>query len=344
MDGTTDTTDGSGTAAFRLSLLHSVLCAVNLGAIVLDGQRRVVLWNSWMSKHSGRNDAAALGQDLFALYPELRGGRVEAAVHQALHNHFPSLLSQSLNKAPFPLYARGAATKVAQVPPAQEVQHVDGERMQQAIEVTPIAIAGAAHHCLIQINDVSLAVARDKLLRDQAMVLRSQTYTDGLTGIANRRHFDVAMEKEWRRAKRSGAALTLLMIDIDYFKAYNDHYGHQQGDQCLIQVAAALSGMLKRPCDLMARYGGEEFAMILPETDSGQAGPMAEAMRLRVLELAIAHAHSRCAGGHVSVSIGIATQAAQTVYAIADLIGAADRALYGAKRSGRNRVEAEPPA
>src|SRR5471032_1097540 len=324
MSGAPTTSEPADAAAFRLGLLHGVLCAVNLGAVVLDGQRRIVLWNSWMARHSGLGHDSAVGQDLFALYPALRGGRVESAVQQALHNHFPSLLSQSLNKAPFPLYADGKP----------------GPRLQQAIEVTPIAIAGAAHHCLVQITDVSIAVAREKLLRDQAMVLRSQTFSDGLTGIANRRHFDVAMEKEWRRAKRNGTALSLLMIDIDCFKDYNDHYGHQQGDQCLIQVAAALSGMLKRPCDMMARYGGEEFAMILPETDAEQARVMAEAMRVRTLELALPHAHSG-GSGLVSVSIGIATQAADVPVAISDLIGAADRALYCAKRAGRNRVAAE---
>src|SRR5476649_2372959 len=198
-----------------------------------------------------------------------------------------------------------------------------------------------ARACLIQITDVSIAVARDKLLREQAMVLRSQTFSDGLTGIANRRHFDVTIEKEWRRAKRNGTALTLLMIDIDCFKAYNDHYGHQQGDQCLIEVAAALAGMLKRPCDMMARYGGEEFAMILPETDGEQARRVAEAIRLRTLELALPHAHSGISGGLVSVSIGIATQAADVPVSIAELIGAADRALYCAKRGGRNRIAAE---
>src|SRR5471032_2142413 len=118
--------EAAGGAAFRLGLLHGVLCAVNLGAIVLDAQRRIVLWNSWMVRHSGIDHDAALGQDLFALYPALRGGRVESAVQQALHNHFPSLLSQSLNKAPFPLHADAAGATAA------------GPRLQQAVEVTPI--------------------------------------------------------------------------------------------------------------------------------------------------------------------------------------------------------------
>jgi diguanylate cyclase (GGDEF)-like protein len=309
----------------RLPLLESVFAAVNLGAIVLDGQRRIALWNAWMSRHSGLAHEQVLGQDFFAVCPELRGGRVDAAIQYALHNNFPSLLSQTLNKAPFALYARD-------------------ERIQQAVEVTPIAVEGAPRHCLIQVSDVSIAVAREKLLREQTMVLRSQTFSDGLTGIANRRHFDVAMEKEHRRAKRGGTPLSLLMIDIDHFKAYNDHYGHQKGDQCLIQVAAELADMLKRPCDLMARYGGEEFAMILPETDGDQAMLMAEAIRARAQALAIPHERNTDPSRLVTVSIGIATQRGDAPVEIEALIGAADRALYQAKRNGRNLTAAVQPS
>jgi len=307
----------------RLQLLESVLCAVNVGAIVLDSERRIVLWNTWMARHSARSGEEMVGQDFFAVFPELRGQRVDTAIQQALYNNFPSLLSQTLNKAPFPLFAQPG---------------VDCERLQQAVEVSPVTAPDAPRYCLIQINDVSIAVGRERLLREQAMVLRSQTFSDGLTGIANRRHFDVAMEKEHRRAKRGCLPLSLLMIDIDNFKAYNDHYGHQKGDQCLIQVAAALAGILKRPADLMARYGGEEFAIILPDTDVEQASLMAEALRLRASELAIPHERSSSDLRQVTVSIGIATQQHDRPVDISTLIGAADRALYQAKRGGRNRI------
>ncbi|MET0268775.1 MAG: diguanylate cyclase [Duganella sp.] len=314
-----------------LSLLHSVVNTVSLGAVVLDHERRVILWNDWMARHSGLTQTQAVGASLFALFPELQGARVDMAITQALHNNFPSLLSHSLNKAPFSLYAH-----------AGHAGEHDGPRLQQAVEITPIEVAGAARHCLIQISDVSIAVGREKLLREQTMVLRSQTFSDGLTGIANRRHFDVAIEREHRRARRIGAPLSLLMIDIDHFKAYNDHYGHQKGDQCLIQVAAALADMLKRATDLMARYGGEEFAMILPDTDVRQAAQMAEAVRARASALAIAHAHGG-ATGVVTVSIGVSTLQADAPAAIETLIGAADSALYRAKRQGRNRVEVQLP-
>ncbi len=307
----------------RLGLLESVLRAMHIGAIVLDDACRVAVWNCWMDRHAGVHAEAVLGQDFFALFPDLKGKRIEGAVRQALRDNFPSVLSQTLHKAPFQLYT-SAATRAS------------GELMQQAVAVTPLDVPGAGRLCLIQITDVSVAVTRERLLRDQALELRSQTFSDGLTGIANRRHFDVAMEKEVRRAKRYGTPLSLLMIDIDDFKAYNDHYGHQQGDACLIEVAGALARMLKRPLDLIARYGGEEFAVILPEMDGEHSLRMADAMRQTIADLNIPHAQSTH-DDHVTVSVGLATHTGD-LGDIALLVGAADRALYSAKRAGRNRV------
>ncbi|WP_338765665.1 diguanylate cyclase [Massilia sp. METH4] len=315
----------------RLPLLESVLEAVDAGVIVVDAARRIVLWNKWMSRHSGCPADKALGTDLFALMPELRGGRVEAAVTQALTNKFSSLLSPTLNRSPFPLYPSGAAG-------------ARGERIQQAIAVTPLAFAAEQPHCLIQLNDVSMAASREKLLREQTELLRMQTFSDGLTGIANRRAFDAAIDREMRRAKRNGTTLSLLMIDIDYFKPYNDHYGHQQGDQCLIQVSSALQALLQRSVDMLARYGGEEFAVILPDNDARQALHMAETLHARVLELAIAHEYAAGPLKQVTVSIGVATLLPGQTALPAALIGAADGALYAAKRQGRNRIVAAQDA
>lgn len=311
-------------AALGQGMLESVLGAINLGTIVLDHARRVVVWNRWMSQYSDLPAERVVGQDFFALFPDLNGKRIDSAVRQALRDNFPSVLSQTLHKAPFELFVNPAARAA-------------GERMQQAVAVTPLEVPGMARHCLIQISDVSVAVHRERLLRDQALELRSQTFSDGLTGIANRRHFDVAMEKEMRRAKRSGTPLSLLMIDIDSFKPYNDHYGHQQGDDTLIKVAHALAAMLQRPADLIARYGGEEFAVILPEMTVEHSQALAEKMRERIAGLGIPHAKSELTG-YVTVSIGLATHALEHPSDIAVLLGEADRALYMAKGAGRNRV------
>ena len=308
----------------RLGMLESVLSKLNMGTVVLDHERRIVVWNCWMEHFSGLKAAQVIGQDLFALFPDLLGKRMESAVRQALGDNFPSVLSQTLHKAPFALYASAAARAA-------------DERLQQAVAVTPLDASSAQRQCLIQITDVSVAVNRERLLRHQALELRSQTFSDGLTGIANRRHFDVAMEKEIRRAKRAGSPLSLLMIDIDSFKAYNDHYGHQQGDDTLIRVATCLAQMLQRPLDLIARYGGEEFAVILPEMDAEQSLKMAEAMRKAVVAMNIPHEKAGHAN-HVTISIGLATHTVDDAGDIPYLLGASDRALYMAKNAGRNRV------
>jgi diguanylate cyclase (GGDEF)-like protein len=310
----------------RLGMLESVLGALSTGAVVLDHDRRVVLWNDWMKRYSGQGAADVLGNDFLDVFPDLKGKRIESAVQQALHDNFPAVLSQTLHKAPFALFASAASRQL-------------GERMQQTVAVTPLEVDGEARHCLIQITDVSVAVGRERLLREQALELRSQTFSDGLTGIANRRQFDVTMEKEIRRAKRAGTPLSLMMIDIDSFKPYNDHYGHQMGDDALVKVASALARMLQRPADLIARYGGEEFAVVLPEMDALQSRKMAEAMRLRVASLDIPHEKAGNTD-RVTVSIGLATLSAGVQSNIADLLGAADRALYAAKHAGRNCVVA----
>ncbi len=159
---------------------------------------------------------------------------------------------------------------------------------------------------------------------------------DGLTGIANRRIFDEFTQKEWGRAARDNSQISLVMIDIDHFKNYNDNYGHQGGDDCLRQVAQKLASTVNRPSDLVARYGGEEFAVVMPGTDLEGAKSIAEALCEGVSSLGLAHAHSSTAD-HVTISLGVASMSPGADGKPEDLVAKADGALYIAKESGRNR-------
>ena len=194
------------------------------------------------------------------------------------------------------------------------------------------------------------AQLRVKRLADE---LRRIAATDGLTGVANRRRFDEALEQEWGSARRAGDALALLMIDVDHFKAFNDLYGHPAGDACLRSLAQAMLGACLRPPDFVARYGGEEFAVLLPKTSQVGAEHVARAILDAVDALAIAHEGSTTAA-HVTVSVGIASCDADSTswlpvlvdraaarYIAKDLVQAADKALYAAKNAGRDRASAQ---
>lgn len=162
--------------------------------------------------------------------------------------------------------------------------------------------------------------------------------TDGLTGIMNRRFFDEILGKEFFRMKRSGCLLSLIMVDVDYFKKFNDQYGHLKGDDCLKQVASVIKASVGRGTDVVARYGGEEIAVILPETDNHGAMLVAERMKTGVEKLMIPHIHS-AASEHVTISIGVASVNPKLVTIPEQIIELADDALYIAKERGRNRIE-----
>lgn len=179
---------------------------------------------------------------------------------------------------------------------------------------------------------------RTEALETANRQLTELTVTDALTGLANRRHFDLALVEEWARAQRSGQPLALLMVDVDFFKPYNDHYGHQAGDDCLRRVAHFLRGAARRAGDLVARYGGEEFAVVAADTDLAAALSLAEAMRATVAAAAIPHAVTPVAGGTATVSIGVAVTVPKFDETPERLLLRADAALYLAKSQGRNRV------
>jgi diguanylate cyclase (GGDEF)-like protein len=174
-------------------------------------------------------------------------------------------------------------------------------------------------------------------LKFQSDILRRLVFLDGLTGVFNRRYFDQQIATEWARAARSNAPLSLILLDVDFFKLYNDRYGHQAGDDALRAVATTLRSTLKRPADLVARFGGEEFACILPETSFDDALIIAKLLEQRIRELAIPH-QSSTVDNVVTISAGLATRVNNTGNDAADLIGLADNMLYKAKHTGRGRV------
>jgi len=160
---------------------------------------------------------------------------------------------------------------------------------------------------------------------------------DGLTGIYNRRYFDETLAREWKRTMREKAPLSLIMLDIDYFKKYNDTYGHQAGDECLRQVATTISGALRRPADMAARYGGEEFVVVLPNFKLENSAKFGETIRAKIEALKMEHKQSD-ANPFITVSLGIASVVPSSISSYEELVGAADKALYSAKNKGRNRV------
>jgi diguanylate cyclase (GGDEF)-like protein len=159
---------------------------------------------------------------------------------------------------------------------------------------------------------------------------------DGLTQVANRRRFDEYLQQEWQRLKREQGHLSIILCDVDFFKLYNDRYGHLAGDKCLQKIAQTLEKTLKRPADLFARYGGEEFAVILPNTELAGALQVAEMMQSAIRGLKIVHEYSKISP-YVTISLGVTSQIPRAKMSPQSLLVAADSALYTAKNKGRNR-------
>lgn len=221
----------------------------------------------------------------------------------------------------------------------------------------PVIFVTAQHHEADEVHGFSLGAVdfiskpvntlliRARVKTHLALKLHSDlmgsiALLDGLTGIANRRRFEEELQLDWLQCARVSKTLSILMIDIDHFKDFNDHYGHQSGDDCLRKVAVAIKSIFLRPHDLVARYGGEEFACLLPDTDHNGAQHLASQVVDVVRGLQIEHAKSTTAQV-VTVSVGVATQRARHEALVSELVLAADKQLYEAKRSGRGRFCAQ---
>jgi len=211
------------------------------------------------------------------------------------------------------------------------LDHFFHERFWSSYELAVLSIAASC------IGGALERMQQQKQLELTNQMLQRLSTLDSLTEVANRRYFDEFFEREWKRAVRNGSPLSLIMLDIDYFKSYNDAYGHQEGDACLIEVSRILKRTVCRATDLVARYGGEEFAIVLPDTDLAGACFVSEQIRANVEQLKMDALQSQVSK-YVTVSIGAASYHPQADSEKTALIQAADRALYQAKVAGRNQV------
>ena len=225
-------------------------------------------------------------------------------------------------------------------PRLQDIPIIFVTALSQPEDETRALEAGAVDFISKPFN---IAVVRARVrsqltIKRQADAMRELSLTDGLTGVANRRHFNDTMVAEWRRCARAGLPLSVIMIDIDHFKLYNDHYGHQAGDACLQQISAAMKGCAARPQDMLARYGGEEFILLLPQEGAEGTKVVAGRIMDEVRKLNLPHAASPTAP-HVSISMGLATAMPPLdSHDPSAVIRAADARLYHAKQTGRNRL------
>jgi diguanylate cyclase (GGDEF)-like protein len=300
---------------------QQLLDSLQAGVILLDHSGRIIAWNAWMTRHSGFSLADLGGKRLNDIYPEMAQSRLADCIDQAIQSKLSAMLTPGLNPPFLALFQKNSDRKFDQ-------------RMQQLIYITPIRHGECA--CMLQIQDMTATVRRERRLRVQSTQLIATTYRDPLTNVGNRRRFDHDLDKFFGEALHNQTPLALIMIDIDHFKAYNDHFGHPQGDECLVKVAAALQDGLRQRGDRVSRYGGEEFAILLPATDRNTALSIAERLRARIVSLGLPHPGSSVEDC-ITISLGISAVVPTMNQPPYDLISQADLALYVAKDEGRNR-------
>lgn len=268
---------------------------------------------------------------------ELTGQSEKELTGKLCHEIFSHSLCQS-DACPLRRISRGA--KVVEY----DFEHQFGQEKSISCILTATPLRGLDQELIGMVadfKDISDRKKAEEKLRQANMKLERLASIDGLTQVANRRQFDEVLEQEWLRLRREKLPLSLIMIDIDCFKIYNDTYGHQQGDNCLQSVAKSISQQTRRPADLVARYGGEEFVVILPNTDSKGAVYLAEQMRKQVQLLKLPHKNSPVMPV-VTISLGVSTVVPLADHSPEELLACADHGLYQAKEAGRNQVQFTP--
>lgn len=309
--------------AAALAPISHLVDAFAVGVATLDAQRKIVLWNTWLADRSGIPAGGAAGRRIEELFPDAAHSRLTEAIDYAIDKCMPALLSPALN---------GGLLALSQTPGDKRPEG----RMRHLIHVVPLADQPDVGACLLQITDVTAAVNRERLLRQQAEDLRRATQVDALTGLANRRYFDSLVVRELQQAQREGSLLALMHADIDQFGEYKALYGASRAESCVVQVAAALRDAAPYP-DLISRYSEDEFAILMPRTDEAQICAIAAELCQRVRDIGLPH-EAAPAPSLVTVSIGLAAIHPTSSSDYDDLISAVDIALFQAKSEGRNRA------
>lgn len=311
-------------AQFDIEEFHwllDIVQSIDVGIVVLDRQYRIEVWNSFMENHSGLAANAVSRHNLFGLFPEIEEDwftrKVETAV--MLGTRAFTIWEQRPNLFRFKSY-----------------QPITGlaDEMYQNVTILPLRSPSSevGHVCLI-VYDVTNVAVNKRQLEAANNQLQELALRDGLTGLLNRRHWEQCLEREFVRHLRYGSPVSLVMFDIDHFKAVNDTYGHQLGDEVIREVAR-VTLQLARETDYAGRYGGEEFVVLLPDTSLDGAAQFAERLRQGIEKLRFAHTDNALS---FTVSLGVACIEPDLVN-YTDLIERADKALYRSKEAGRNRT------
>nr|AYQ73987.1 diguanylate cyclase [Cohnella candidum] len=296
-------------------LRHRRLVALSPNAILVAIDGKIAMGNQQAAYLIGiENEADLADRSLFSLVPEEYRTSFVQAVQEVKSENDPIIHVES------------------------KFMKFDGTVMDVEVSIAAVPYNDKLG-VMLSIRNVTERKLAELRLQEANQMLSRMATKDGLTGISNRRHFDEMLDTEWKRAIRESSAITIVMCDIDHFKAYNDTYGHLGGDECLKKVASAIDAAATRPGDMAARYGGEEFILLLPDTDLNGGQEVASRLREAVLSLRLPHEKSQ-AGEIVTISAGVASLVPQADFEPKMLIDLADKALYQAKLNGRNRVAA----
>ena len=306
--------------ATETALLASIVDQVNVGIVVLDRDHRIVRWNDFMATHSGLPAESVLDRNLFEVFPDLPRRWLEVKLRSVMHLRTRAFTSWEQRPYLFPFRHNRSATE-------------DLDWMRQDCTLMPIEDgAGDVSHVCITVQDVTDVSLYRARLQATLEHIEAISVRDGLTGVYNRRHLEVLATQEIGRAERHGGPLSVVLFDLDHFKAINDGFGHRAGDDVLCEVSRRVETAL-RVNDHLGRYGGEEFVLILPDTSLDGAGQVAERVRRSVHDTPV---ETDAGSLEVSVTLGVAEwQLQEPVDALLDR---ADRCLYRGKKAGRNRV------